>query len=120
MNKRVRNWLIAFGAFFILSVVFTVLVLTVDVRASFNNPKLGLASMNEKVFNAIGESKVWYYITQILGYLAILVVVCFAVIGVIQLIKGKSIKKVDKEIIGLGIVYIVIAINIYIIVQAIG
>ena len=91
MDKRVRNWLITFGAFFILSVVFTILLLTVDVRASFNNPKLGLASMNEKVFNAIGESKVWYYITQILGYLAILVVICFAVIGVIQLIKGKSI-----------------------------
>ncbi|MBO4623630.1 MAG: phosphatase PAP2 family protein [Bacilli bacterium] len=110
MDKKVRNWLIAFGAFFVLSIVFTILVLTVDVRASFNNPKLGLASMNEKVFNAIGESSFWYYFTQALGYLAILVVVIFAFIGVIQLIKGKSIKKVDKEIIGLGIVYIVIAI----------
>ena len=110
MNKKIKTNLILFCSFLLASIIFTILLFTVDVRASFNNPRLGLASMNEKVFNAIGESKVWYYITQILGYLAILVVICFATVGVIQLIKNKSIKKVDKEIIGLGIVYIVIAI----------
>lgn len=110
MNKKVKTSLIVFASFFVLSIIFTILLLTVDVRESFHNPKLGLATLNEKVFTTIGESRFWYYFTQILGYLAILVVVCFAVIGVIQLIKNKSIKKVDKEIIGLGIVYVIIAI----------
>ena len=110
MNKKVKTSLIVFASFFVLSIIFTILLLTVDVRASYNNPKLGLASLNEKVFTTIGESKFWYYFTQVLGYLAILVVVCFAVIGIIQLTKNKSIKKVDKEIIGLGIVYVIIAI----------
>ena len=100
MNKKIKTCLISCAFFLVASIVFTILLFTVDVRASYYNEKLGLASLNENVFNAIGESKVWYYITQVLGYVAILVVICFAVIGVIQFIKNKSIKKVDKEIIG--------------------
>lgn len=110
MNKKAKISLIILGCFFLLSLVFSILLLTVDVRASYNNDKLGLATFNEKVYQTIGESNFWYVLTQILGYLSIAVVIFFAVIGVIQLIKNKSIKKVDKEIIGLGVVYIVIAV----------
>ena len=106
MGKKVKISLIIFGAFALLSIIFTILVLFVDVRASINNNSLGLATMNEKAYYGIGESKLWYYITQVIGYLAILVVLTFATVGIIQLIKRKSFKKVDKEIIGLGIIYI--------------
>ena len=109
MNKKTKLSLISLIAFFVLAIVFTILLLTVDVKDSINNERLGLATLNENTFIAIGTSKLWYIITQVIGYIAILVVVAFAVIGVIQLIKNKSLKQVDKEIIGLGIVYIVIA-----------
>ena len=49
-----------------------------------------------------------YKITEILGYLALLVVGVYGLIGLYQLIKRKSLKKVDKEIIILGIFYVVV------------
>lgn len=110
MDKKFKINLIFLGAFSLLSIIFTVLLSCVDVRSSINNDSLGFASINEKVFYAIGESKLWYYITQAIGYLAILVVICFAVVGVIQLVQRKSLKKVDKEILGLAVVYVLIAI----------
>ena len=109
MDKKIKINLIIFISFIVASLLFTILLSTVDVRSSINNPRLGFASINENVFYGLGQSKLWYIITQIIGYLAILVMVTFAVIGIIQLIQRKSIKKVDKEIIGLGIIYVLIA-----------
>lgn len=110
MNKRIKICFIFLVSFLFLSIAFSILLLTVDVRGSINNDRLGLATFNENVFYATGESKLWYVVTQIIGILAILIVATFAVIGVIQLIKRKNLLKVDKEIIGLGIVYIIIGI----------
>ena len=49
----------------------------------------------------------WYKITNILGYLAILIGLGFAAIGGLQLIYRRSILKVDKEILLLGALYVV-------------
>ena len=51
---------------------------------------------------------IWYYITDYLGLIPILITIIYFIIGIIQLIKRKSIFKVDKEIIILGIFYIVV------------
>ena len=48
--------------------------------------------------------------TQITGYAAIAAGLVFAVIGLIQLIRGKSLRKVDRRILGLGVLFIVMAI----------
>ena len=55
----------------------------------------------------------WYIITDWLGIIPILMSMVYAIIGIKQLIKRKSINKVDTEIIILGIFYIVV-ISIYI------
>ena len=55
----------------------------------------------------------WYVITDWLGIFPILMSMVYAIIGLKQLIKRKSIRKVDKEIIILGIFYIAV-ISIYI------
>ena len=49
-----------------------------------------------------------YKLTEILGYMAFLLVLVYAVIGIRQLIKRKSLLKVDKEIIVTGFFYIFI------------
>ena len=54
----------------------------------------------------------WYDITDWLGIIPILMSIVYAIIGLKQLLK-KSIRRVDKEIIILGIFYILV-ISVYI------
>lgn len=95
----------------LLAIVFTILVKTVDVQAvGVNGTKLGFATFNKAVFEAIGENKIWYNITDYLGIIAILMSLTYVVIGMVQLVKRKNIFKVDKEIITLGIFYVAVVI----------
>lgn len=94
-----------------LSVLFTILVKVIDVKPiGPNNSKVGFSFINEFFHKSIGVNMVWYKITYILGIIIILIAVSYALIGIIQLLKRKSIKKVDREIILLGIFYIAIAV----------
>lgn len=94
-----------------LSVLFTILVKVIDVKPiGPNNSKVGFSFINEFFHKSIGVNMVWYKITYILGIIIILIAVSYALIGIIQLLKRKSIKKVNREIILLGIFYIVIAV----------
>ena len=51
----------------------------------------------------------WYKLTNYLGILSILVGVCFALLGLVQLIRRRSLLKVDREILILGGLYVVLA-----------
>ena len=91
--------------------VYTYLVKTFNVKAiGPNKSKVGFATMNNWFKGLIGSDMKIYKITEYLGYILLLIVVVFAIIGLIQLIKRKSIKKVDKEILCLGVLYASMAI----------
>ena len=64
--------------------------------------------LNNAFKNLIGSDMRIYKITEVFGLLVFLICLFYGVIGIYQLIKRKSIKKVDKEIILMGIFYIVI------------
>ena len=51
---------------------------------------------------------IWYHITDWLGLIPVFMAIVYAFIGLIQLIKRRSIFKVDKEIILLGLYYIIV------------
>ena len=94
----------------ILFGVYTYLVKTVNVKAiGPNKSKVGFAVVNKWVKNVIGKNMTVYKITEYLGYALLLIVVVFAIIGLIQLIKRKNILKVDREIISLGVLYALMA-----------
>ena len=97
------------------SIIFIVLLKRIDIKCdAVNNSCIGFATINQLIFNKIGVNMIWYVITDWLGIIPILVSMVYAIIGFKQLIKRKSIRNVDKEIIILGIFYFLV-ILIYII-----
>lgn len=91
---------------FITFCVFTILVKTVDVGiAGFSGVEVGFSTINQRIFNAF-RNETLEKVSDILGYLGLLVMLSFAVVGLIQLIKRKSIKKIDHSLICLAGIYV--------------
>lgn len=93
----------------VLFVVLIVLIKTVDVEIVLVTGKeMGLYSLNSALF--FEKNDVWYKITEILGYLAIVEILAFAALGAWQLFTRKSLKKVDRDIYAFAAVIVVLAI----------
>lgn len=108
MKKDKRNFLISI-ILILLAIGFTILVKVVDVKQiGVNNTEIGFATINQFVFNSIGVNMIWYHITDWLGLVPIFMAMVYALIGLIQLIKRKSLFNVDKEVIILGLFYVVV------------
>ena len=94
----------------IISILYTLSVKYIDVDTiGPNNSKVGLSTINNYFHKLIGYNETLYKITSILGIFLFIIVGVYALMGIIQLIKRKSLLKVDKEIIVLGVFYIVVA-----------
>ena len=92
-------------------VIFTILVRFIDVQpVGPQNSLIGFATINVAVHNFFGEHHLWYLLTQAFGLLAIGVAAAFACVGLVQLIKRKSLLKVDRCVLALGFVYIAVII----------
>lgn len=97
------------GVLALLAAVLIVLVLFVDVAPiGPEGTSVGLSRLNQAVHEGVGVHLFWYKVTQALGYLSILVAGVFALIGLVQLIRRKSLMKVDAEILALGALFIVV------------
>lgn len=92
-------------------VVWTILVQTVDVKqAPPKGMNVGFATFNTWFHGVTGVHMSIYYITDWLGLVPLFVCMFFGGVGLVQLIKRKSLFKVDFDIILLGVYYgIVIA-----------
>lgn len=107
-KKNIINYAIT-GALFLLFVIFTVIVKTADVKAiGPENSSVGLSSLNQTVFQLTGVNNTWYKVTDVLGYIAIAVAVIFAILGCVQALKRKSVRKVDYQILLLGAFYVIV------------
>lgn len=106
MKENKKNIIIA-GSLTLASIIYTLLVKFVDVKAiGPNGSEVGFAWLNKIFHNLLGEHMVIYKISEVLGYVVMLLVVIYGCIGLYQLIKRKSLLKVDKEIIKLGVFYV--------------
>ena len=91
----------------ICSGVFVYLVKTVDVKAiGPNKSSVGFSSINKAYANLVGSNMTIYKLTELAGLLVFIIVGIYGLIGIIQLFKRKSLFKVDREIICLGILYV--------------
>lgn len=98
------------GICLIVAFVFwTILVCVVDVKAiGPNGSSVGFATLNGAVHSLTGVNMLLYTITDWLGLVPIATALGFAILGFIQLITRKSLLRVDRNIITLGIFYIAV------------
>lgn len=90
-------------------VVFTVLVSVVDVKPiGRQGSDVGFAAANETFRDFTGYRESLYDFTEILGYLFLVPIAAFGLLGLYQLIKRKSLLKVDRDILLLGCFYAVL------------
>ena len=105
-NKKTLVWGASLLSEFVL---WTVLVRFVDVQMiGPEESSVGFATLNRYVHNLIGVNMSLYTITDWLGLVPISVAFGFAVLGLVQWIKRKSLLKVDQSILTLGGFYIVV------------
>lgn len=115
MEKKKQKMLCAAIVFLAAFAVWTVLVRVADVQPiGPNGSSVGFAKLNGFVHRLVGVNMTLYTITDWLGLVPIAVALGFAVLGLTQWIKRKSLSKVDGSIIALGVFYAaVIAVYVF-------
>ena len=107
-KKNVRITLTAFIAF----VLWTVAITKIDLQAI--GPRgnvVGFETLNDAFHKMTGVHLWLYEVTDWLGLVAIVFVLGFGVLGLIQLIRRRNLFKVDSDIIILGVFYILVIIG---------
>ena len=96
------------GCFALLAVLLIVLIRFVNVAAiGPEGTSIGLSGANQAVHQLTGVNMIWYDITDWLGFAALFTAFIFAMVGFVQLIKRRSLLKVDSDILALGGLYVV-------------
>ena len=105
LREHFRKGVIWLAAF----IIFTLLIKVIDVKAiGPEDTKVGFAALNGFVFKLLGQHVFFEKLTKILGILALLAAAGFGVVGLLQFLKTKSLRDVDREIIVLGVFYIIV------------
>lgn len=93
-------------------ILWTVLIRYIDVQdAGPNGSTIGFAAFNVWFHRITGVHMNLYTVTDWLGLVPIAVCLCFAFLGLVQLIKRRSLFKVDTDILLLGIYYVLVIIG---------
>ena len=97
--------------FFALFLALIAVVSKVDVEAiGPEGTKVGLSHLNQTVHEALGVNFSLYQITEYIGYAVILLALGFAGLGAWQMLRRRSLAKVDRAILALGVLYAAVAV----------
>ena len=106
--KEKRNLLTGVGLIGAFA-LWTALIQCVDVQAvGQNGTKIGFAEFNVWFHQLTGIHMTIYTITDWLGLVPIFICLCFGVLGLVQLVKRRSLLKVDPDIMLLGAYYVLV------------
>ncbi len=113
MTKKGK--LYAAGLFYILWLVLIVLLCLVDRQpAAAGDTMIGLAAVNgmfrQMLNDGAGLRLGVYQLTEYLGYFSLLIAACFALFGFVQLLRRRSLRKVDRQLLAMGGLFIVLAV----------
>lgn len=89
--------------------VWTMLVRYFDVRPmGVNGTDIGFSSLNVWFHSLSGVHMKLYTVTDWLGLVPILICLCFGCLGFVQLIGRKSLRLVDRDLVLLGVYYVLV------------
>ena len=109
MKRKCKISFISGVIFITLFITWTFAVKLIDVKTvGVNGTSVGFATFNSWFHNLTEVNMTLYNITDWAGLVPIFICMFFGGVGLIQLIKRKSLLKVDFDIIALGIYYIIV------------
>ncbi len=109
--KNSKKYVISSIVLVLIAIIFTVLIKVFDKGAiGPNDTVVGLQAINDYFKNLFPFNETLYKITKYAGFIPLAFALYYAVIGFMQLIKTKSLKKVDKNIYLIGGFYVVVLI----------
>lgn len=109
MKRKTKNQLILGLTFFAVFIVYTISLKFVNVESiGPMGSCVAYAGINQKIHELFGVNMMLYNITDWAGVVAIFIAFSFAVLGLLQWVRRKSILKVDKRILVLGAFYILV------------
>lgn len=109
MKKRNYIPLALSAGLLILFILYTASVMLIDVKPiGPQNSLVGFSTLNQWVHKLLGVNMWLYNITDWLGLIALLPVVGFAALGFVQLVKRRSLLRVESNILVLGGFYLVV------------
>ena len=114
-----KGKLYAAGLFYVLWLLLIVLLCLADRQPiGPEDTVVGLASLNSwgRALTGLGGPEgagvrmEWYQLTEYLGYFSLLAAAGFALLGFVQLLRRRSLKKVDRQLLAMGGLFIALAI----------
>ena len=109
MNKSKKKSLLMGSISLAMFAVWTVLILTVDVQPlGQNGTSIGFATFNCWFHHFTGVNMAIYTITDWMGLVPVVICLIFAGIGLVQLIKRRSLFRVDADIMILGVYFVIV------------
>ncbi len=110
MNKRSLIYIIIACVLLLTFCALTVTLTCVDVRpAGESQAEVGFSTVNEWVWNAIGQSKVALTVSELCGLVLIAATGAFGVTGLVQIIRRKGILRADKELYFMAVADVLLA-----------
>lgn len=112
MKKNGKKELKVGVSLLVIFTIWTGLIQCVDVKPiGAKNTYIGFSTLNSYFHHLTGVHMTIYTITDWLGLIPIFVCCVFGGLGLVQLIKRRSLFKVDKDLILLGIYYFIVIIG---------
>ncbi|MCR4657959.1 MAG: phosphatase PAP2 family protein [Lachnospiraceae bacterium] len=106
--KEKRKLLTGVGLISVFA-LWTVLIQCVDVQSvGQNGTKIGFAAFNVWFHQLTGVHMKLYTITDWLGLVPIFICLSFGTLGFVQLVKRRSLIRVDPDLILLGVYYVIV------------
>jgi len=109
MKKQGKQLLRVGFLMIMLFILWTGLVQTVDVQPiGPKGTEIGFAALNGWVHELTGVHTAIYTLTDWLGLIPVFVCMGFGLVGFLQMVRRKSLLKVDRDLLLLGVYYLIV------------